>query len=47
VQQTVAGNANGINNVRRHARQGELPFSVVFDVRATRIERLVDIEGCT
>jgi hypothetical protein len=45
VEQTSAGSANGINNVRRYAWQGELPYEVVFDVRATRIENLVSIEG--
>lgn len=45
VKQTAIGSANGINNVRRYAWQGELPFAVVFDVCATRIEDLVAIEG--
>ncbi|WP_210544777.1 SRPBCC family protein [Rhodoferax sp. PAMC 29310] len=44
VKQTVVSSGNGINNVRRYAWQGELPYAV-FDGCATRIERLVAIEG--
>lgn len=45
VEQMADGKANGINSVRRYAWQGKLPYRVVFDVRATRIEKLVAIEG--
>ena len=45
VEQTAAGDANGINNVRNYAWQGEFPYLVEFSMRATRIERLVAIEG--
>jgi hypothetical protein len=45
VEQTVAGDSNGINNIRRYSWRGELPYSVIFQVRATRIEKLVAIEG--
>ena len=45
VEQTEDGEADGIANVRRYAWQGKLPYRVVFDVRATRIEKLVAIEG--
>jgi hypothetical protein len=45
VEQTSDGEADGIDNVRRYAWQGKLPYRVVFEVRATRIERLVAIEG--
>jgi uncharacterized protein YndB with AHSA1/START domain len=45
VEQTAAGEADGIGNVRRYAWQGKLPYRVVFDVRATRIEEMVAIEG--
>jgi hypothetical protein len=41
VEQTAAGDANGINN----AWQGEFPYLLEFSMRATRIERLVAIEG--
>ncbi len=40
------GNGNGSNSIRRYAWRGELPYTVVFDVRATRIEAQVAIEGC-
>jgi hypothetical protein len=46
VEQTTDGDGNGINSVRRYSWQGELPYPVVFDVRATRIEARVAIEGC-
>lgn len=45
VEQTACGNASGINNIRRYSWQGKLPYRVVFDIRATRIEELVAIEG--
>lgn len=45
VGQTASGNVNGINNIRRYFWQGRLPYRVVFDIRATRIEKLVAIEG--
>lgn len=45
VEQIEDGESDGIANVRRYAWQGKLPYRVVFDVRATRIERLVAIEG--
>lgn len=45
VEQIAAGRADGINNVRNYAWQGELPYQVEFSMRATRIERLVAIEG--
>ena len=45
VEQLADGNARGIDSVRRYAWQGELPYRVVFDVRATRIEQNVAIEG--
>lgn len=45
VEQKAAGDANGINNVRDYAWQGEFPYLVEFSMRATRIERLVVIEG--
>lgn len=45
VEQAAAGDADGINSVRRYFWQGQLPYRVVFDVRATRIEALVAIEG--
>lgn len=45
VEQTAAGDSDGINSIRRYFWQGELPYPVVFEVRATRIEKLVAIEG--
>ena len=45
VEQTATGDSNGINNIRRYSWRGELPYPVVFEVRATRIEKLVAIEG--
>jgi len=45
VEQTAAGDADGINSVRRYSWQGQLPYRVVFEVRTTRIEELVAIEG--
>jgi len=45
VEQLAAGNTNGIDSVRRYVWQGRLPYRVVFDVRATRIEQNIAIEG--
>lgn len=45
VDQTLAGDAKGIGSVRRYAWQGRLPYRVVFDVRATRIDELAALEG--
>jgi len=45
VEQAAAGDADGINSVWRYSWQGQLPYRVVFEVCATRIEKLVAIEG--
>jgi uncharacterized membrane protein YagU involved in acid resistance len=45
VEQLAAGDADGINSVWRYSWQGQLPYRVVFEVCATRIEKLVAIEG--
>lgn len=45
VREIADGQADGINSVRRYAWQGQLPYRVVFDVRTTRIDSLVAIEG--
>lgn len=45
VAQASAGDADGIDSVRRYCWQGRLPYRLVFDVRTTRIEQLVAIEG--
>ena len=45
VEQVAAGDADGIDNVRRYVWKGSLPYRVVFEVRATRIENLDVIEG--
>lgn len=44
-EQVQAGEADGINSVWRYRWQGDLPYQVVFAVRATRIEPLLAIEG--
>ena len=45
VEQLAAGDAQGIGSVWRYAWQGQLPYRLVFEVCATRIEKLVAIEG--
>jgi hypothetical protein len=45
VEQAAAGDVDGIDSVWRYAWKGQLPYRVVFEVRATRIEKLVGIEG--
>ena len=45
VEEITAGDANGINSVLRYVWQGQLPYQMVFEVRATRIEKCVAIEG--
>lgn len=45
VEDIADGDGNGINSIRRYAWQGKLPYRVVFDVRATRLETLIAIEG--
>jgi hypothetical protein len=45
VEQVTAGDADGIHNVRRYFWKGTLPYRIMFDIRATRIENLVAIEG--
>lgn len=47
VEQAAAGDADGINSVWRYSWQGKLPYRVEFEVCATRIEKLVAIEGTT
>ena len=47
VEQVAAGDADGINSVWCYSWQGQLPYRVAFEVCATRIERLVAIEGTT
>ncbi|NCC26769.1 MAG: polyketide cyclase [Gammaproteobacteria bacterium] len=47
VEQVIAGDAGGLNNVRRYVWKGTLPYRVVFEVCTTRIEHLVAIEGAT
>lgn len=44
-EQLLAGEADGTNSVWRYYWQGDLPYQVVFDVQATRIEKLVALEG--
>jgi hypothetical protein len=45
VKQEASGDADGINSIWRYSWQGHLPYRVVFEVRPTRIEKLVAIEG--
>ncbi len=47
VEQTVDGEVDGIHSVWRYLWRGKLPYRVAFEVRVTRIERLVAIEGTT
>jgi hypothetical protein len=46
VELIADGDVDGINSIRRYSWQGKLPYPVIFDVRATRIEAPVAIEGC-
>ncbi len=41
--QVVADDATGINSVPRYFWQGRLPYRLVFEVRATHIEKQVAI----
>lgn len=45
VETIFAGDVNGIGNIRRYVWHGFLPYRLNFDIRATRIEPLVSIEG--
>ena len=45
VEEVAAGDANGINSVIRYFWQGRLPYQMVFEVCATRIEAGVALEG--
>jgi hypothetical protein len=45
VEPVADGDAEGIGTVRRYVWKGSLPYRVVFEVRATRIENLEVIEG--
>jgi len=45
VEPVAAGDPDGINSVLRYVWQGQLPYRMVFEVRATRIEKRVAIEG--
>lgn len=47
VEQRAAGQADGVDSIWRYAWQGRLPYRVVFEVCATRVESLVAIEGLT
>ena len=45
VEQVAAGDTDGINSIIRYSWQGRLPYRMVFEVRATRIDKEVAIEG--
>ncbi|MDQ7976229.1 SRPBCC family protein [Paraburkholderia sp. SARCC-3016] len=40
-----AGSGDGVGALQRYTWKGRLPYRVVFDVRVTRIEPLVALEG--
>lgn len=46
VEALASGDTAGIGSIRRYAWQGKLPYRLVVDVRVTRIELMVAIEGC-
>ncbi len=45
MQEVAAGDAHGINSVLRDVWQGRLPYQMVFEVRAIRIEKQAAMEG--
>jgi carbon monoxide dehydrogenase subunit G len=45
VEQTDAGDEHGIDNLRRYVWKGALPYRIKFEVRTTRNEKEVAIEG--
>lgn len=47
VEQLATGRTDGIDSVWSYSWQGQLPYRVRFEVCATRIEKLVAIEGTT
>lgn len=47
VEALASGKPDGVDSVRRYAWQGKLPYRLVVDVRVTRVEALVAIEGHT
>lgn len=47
VEELASGEPDGVDSVRRYVWQGKLPYRLVVDVRVTRIDALVAIEGRT
>ena len=45
VRQLKAGDADGLGAVHRYIWKGALPYRVIIDVRVTRVEPLVALEG--
>jgi len=45
VEEVSAGDADGINSVWRYSWRGQLPYRLVIEVLATKIEKLLVIEG--
>jgi len=45
VEEVAAGDGDGIGSILRYFWQGRLPYRMTFEVRATRIEKLVAMEG--
>lgn len=45
VEEVAAGDVDGIDSVLRYFWRGKLPYRMVFEVRATRIEKWTAIEG--
>lgn len=44
-EQLLRGETDGTNSIWRYYWQGDLPYRLVFDVRVTRVEKLVALEG--
>jgi hypothetical protein len=45
VVELVAGDADGIGSLRRYYWKSRLPYTLIFDLLVTRIERPIAIEG--
>ena len=45
VAQIEAGTSDGVGAVQRYTWKGSLPYRLVFDMRVTRIEPLIALEG--
>ena len=45
VEDLTPGDADGLGNVRRYTFRSVLPYNLVFDMRTTRIEPLLALDG--